>query len=122
MKREFRTLFALSLMTVSAAALPAIAAEIETLRVTVPFAFTAGTASLPAGDYMVSQQFDSRILTIGGKGGMATMVTVVHEPGRDMPVGQTTLSNLTFERTSKGNTLTVVQMSGRPCIILNRGK
>lgn len=117
MKREFRTFFTLSIMALSAAALPAPAAEIETLRVTVPFAFTAGTAILPAGEYMVSQQLDSRILTIGGKGGTAILVTTPHQPA-----SFTQASNLIFERTSKGNALTEVQMSGRPSLTLNHAK
>jgi hypothetical protein len=117
MKREFRTFIALSIMTVSAAALPAPAAENDTLRVTVPFAFTAGTANLPAGDYVISQQADSHILTIGGNGGGAILVAMP-----ESAVGELRESNLTFERTSKGNTLLEVRIYGKPSVILNHGK
>ena len=115
MKREFRTFIALSIMTVATAALPAIAAETETLRVTVPFVFTAGSATLPAGEYVVSQ-LDGHTLTIGGKGGSAILVAMPQEPVNDLRA-----SNLTFERTTKGNTLLEVQMAGKPSLILNRG-
>jgi|SRR5579863_2279582 len=114
MKREFRTFIGLSLMMLSTAALPAMAAENDMLRVTVPFAFTAGKAILPAGDYVISQQLDSHILTIGGKGGTAIMVAIPQEPA-----GGLKASNLTFERTSKGNALMEVNMFGRPSVILN---
>lgn len=114
MKREFRTFIALSIFTVSAAALPAAAAENDSLRVTVPFAFTAGTATLPAGDYVISQQ-DSHILTIGGKGGAAILVAVQQQTAGDFKA-----SNLTFGRTPKGNTLLEIQMSGTQSVIMNR--
>jgi hypothetical protein len=117
MKREFRTFIALSIVMVSTAALPATAAENETLRVTVPFVFTAGTATLPAGDYVISQQADAHILTIEGKGGGAILVAMPQTTA-----GELRASNLTFERTSKGNTLMEVQVYGKPSVILNRGK
>jgi hypothetical protein len=113
MKLEFRTFIALSIMTVSAAALPVAAAENDSLRVTVPFVFTAGNATLPAGDYVISQQLDSHILTIGGKGGGAILVAIPQEQS-----GELRASTLTFERTSKGNTLTEIQMYGKPSVIM----
>ena len=117
MKRNFGTLIALFIITASTAALPAAAAENDSLRVTVPFAFTASTATLPAGDYVISQQVDSHILTIGGKGGGAILVAIPQEAARELRA-----SNLTFERTSKGNMLMEVQMYGKPSVILNHGK
>jgi hypothetical protein len=111
MKTLKGTFFALSLFATAA-----FGTETDTLRVTVPFAFTAGSAILPAGDYVISQQ-DSQILTIGGKGGSAILMT--------MPQGQSAdprKSNVTFGRTSKGNTLLEVQMSGRPSVIMHAGK
>jgi hypothetical protein len=116
MKRQFGTFIALSLLAAGAAALPATAGEND-LRVTVPFAFRAGTATLPAGDYVISQEPDSHFLTIGGKGGAAILVTVSQNPA-----GELRTSNLTFERNGKGNTLTEVQMSGKQSVILNHRK
>src|ERR1700728_3396691 len=117
MKRQFETFIALCLLTGSTAALPATAAENDTLRVTVPFAFTAGTATLPAGDYVISQEPDSHFLTIGGKGGGAILVTVSQNPAGDLRT-----SNLTFERSGNGNTLMEIQMSGKQSVILNHRK
>jgi hypothetical protein len=114
MKLEFRTSIALFILSVTAAALPAGATETEAVRVTIPFAFTAGTASLPAGDYIVSEPFGSHVLTIGGKGGSAILVGMPQIAGSDPRA-----SALTFGRTSKGNTLLEVQMSGRSPMILN---
>jgi hypothetical protein len=116
MKRQFGTFIALCLLTAGAAALPATAGEYD-LRVTVPFAFTAGTATLPAGDYVISQQVDSRFLTIGGKGGATILVTVSQNPA-----GELRTSNLTFERNGKGNTLTEIRMLGKQSVILNHAK
>lgn len=107
-----KKLIAVSLFACAASCIAA-AAEIETLHVTVPFAFTAGTATLPAGEYVISQQTDGRILTIGGKKGGAILVTMPEGDSRDALA-----SNLKFARTSKGNTLLEVSMSGKPALIL----
>jgi hypothetical protein len=104
MTREFRTFIALSVIALSVAALPAMGAD---TRVTVPFAFTAGTASLPAGDYVVSQQSGSRVLTIAGKGGDAILIAQPSWSNLDP-----NSSTLTFERTDKGHALTEVNIGG----------
>jgi hypothetical protein len=103
MKKEIRIAFVG--LALSAAALPSMAAETE-LRVTVPFAFTAGKASLPAGDYLVSQS-ENHILTIVGKGGGA--MVIAWSAGS---TGTSAASALTFERTSRGNALTEVNLFG----------
>ena len=94
MKTLTGTFIALSLLAVSAAA-----SENDTLHVTVPFAFTAGTATLPAGDYVISQQADNHILTIGGKRGSAIVIAMPQDQTADLRA-----SNMTFSRTAKGNT------------------
>jgi hypothetical protein len=103
MKKEIRIAFVG--LALSAAALPSMAAETE-FRVTVPFAFTAGKASLPAGDYVVSQS-ENHILTIVGKGGGA--MVIAWSAGS---AGTSAASALTFERTSRGNALTEVSLFG----------
>jgi hypothetical protein len=107
MRTELRTFIAFSALALSMAALPLMAAEVDALRVTVPFTFLAGRAVLPAGEYLISQQTDNHILTIAGKGGDAMVVV--------WPAGSATnlkTSALTFERTNKGNMLTEVNLSG----------
>ncbi len=106
MRKEFRTFIAFSAAAVSIMALPALGAEVDTVRVTVPFEFTAGGTTLPAGDYVVSEQSDGHVLTIAGKGGDVIMMAW---PGSS-PEAKT--STLTFEKTSKGAMLREVHMSG----------
>jgi hypothetical protein len=110
MKRQFRTLIGLSI----AAALPVLAAENDSVRVTVPFVFTAGAATLPAGDYVISQQLDSHFLTIEGKGGAAILIAIP-----EARAGELRMSNVTFERNGKTNTLMEVRMYGKPSAILS---
>lgn len=109
--KKFRMLFGLSLLTVTAAALPAMA-ESGTLLVTVPFSFTAGNATLPAGDYVISEQAGNRLMTIQGKGGSAILFTLPSAPGANV------VSNVTFRQTSKGAALMGVQMGGLPAAIV----
>ena len=68
MNNKLRTLMAFSALSLSLAAMPAFGGELETLRVTVPFAFTAGKTNLPAGDYTVYES-DAHLLTIRGEKG-----------------------------------------------------
>jgi hypothetical protein len=105
MNKEFRTFIAFSAFALFGMAAPSPAADMGA-RVLVPFPFTAGTVSLPAGDYIVTQTND-HIVTIMGKGGDA-MVMV--GPADWIP-GSTTCA-LTFARTSRGNILKEVQTSG----------
>jgi hypothetical protein len=109
MKTTIRTYIALSLFTFGISA----ASAGEALHVTVPFAFTAGSATLPAGDYVVSQQPDGRIVTIGGRHGGAILVTIPNGGS-----ATSTVSGLKFGRTSKGNTLLEVEMEGQPSTVL----
>lgn len=106
MTREIRTFIAFSAFALFGAALPSPGAETGAARVMVPFSFTAGTVTLPAGDYIVTQTAD-RVVTITGKGGDA-MVMV---GPADWTPGSTTCA-LTFLKTSKGNMLKEVQTYG----------
>lgn len=113
MKRTIGTLIVLSLSLLGVAS----AADVETLRVSIPFAFTAGSATLPAGDYVISQQTDGRILTIGGKRGGAILVAIPQDAS-----GDPASAHLKFARTSKGATLLEVDMAGKPSMILQHQK
>ena len=114
MKKAFCRFVAVSLSVFGVAALPAAASGGETLRVSVPFAFTAGSATLPPGEYVISQQTDGRILTIGGRNGGAILIATPQSGAGDLNV-----AGLKFERTSKGNMLREVQISGTSSVILN---
>jgi hypothetical protein len=95
MNKHIRALLAFSAICVSTTAIPAFAADSQAIRVKVPFAFTAGTTNLPAGDYTVSQD-TPHVLTIWGSGGSAS---VFETTGMDVGSDRT---GLTFERTAKG--------------------
>jgi hypothetical protein len=106
MNTKVRTLLASFALTVSVAALPALGGELEPLKVTVPFAFTAGKTNLPAGDYTVSEN-DAHLVTIRG---VKTSVMILGTPGSESDSDRSALS---FERTVKGYSLKSIQASGR---------
>ena len=98
--------FALSL---SLSILPASAAENDQIKVTVPFAFTAGKSHLPAGDYTVVEENGSGLILIESDKGKAMLIT------HNGPfVSEARASGLRFQRTGKGLALTEVRMPGKP--------
>jgi hypothetical protein len=103
-----------SALAVSAAALPAFGGELEPIRVSVPFAFTAGKASLPAGDYTVSEN-DSHVFMIRGTKGS---IILLGTPGSDTDDDRSALS---FERTDKGYLLRTVRSSGHAASLVTSG-
>jgi len=107
MRKEFRAFLTLSAV-VLAAAIPALAADNTTVvRVTVPFAFTAGDKSLPAGEYFVSEN-SAHVLTIGGKGGSTMLLS---RPGDE---SMAKVHALSFHHTDKGIALSSVSLSSSP--------
>jgi len=110
MNSKLRTLIASSILGLSMAALPALAGELEPLRVSVPFAFTAGKANFPAGDYTVYEN-DAHLLTIRG---MKATALILGTPGSDVEEDRNALS---FERTEKGYTLKAVRAAGKSSLI-----
>jgi hypothetical protein len=111
MTNKLRTLFAFSALATSFAALPAFGGEFEPLHVTVPFSFTAGKATLPAGEYTVYES-DSHVLMIRGEKGSALLLTYAGNAPEDAK------SALGFEHTDKGYLLRSVHSSGRPTSLL----
>jgi hypothetical protein len=111
MTNKLRTLTAFSALSLSLAAVPAFAGELETLRVTVPFAFTAGKTNLPAGDYTVYES-DSHLLTIRGEKGS---ILILGTPGSEVEEDKCALS---FQHTDKGYTLKSVHSAGKAASII----
>jgi hypothetical protein len=103
---KLRTLMALGAIGLSLAAIPAFGGELEPLRVTVPFAFTAGKTQLPAGDYTVYEN-DAHLLTIRG---IKCGVLILGTPGTETDSEKSALS---FQHTDKGYMLKAVQAAGR---------
>lgn len=111
MKSTFRALFAFSTIGLSLAAVPASASQLDPLRVSVPFAFTAGKTSLPAGDYTVLEDDSKVILIRGSRGGVLLLGTYSAEvPGEK--------SGISFRHTAKGYILQAVHASGRPSTVI----
>jgi hypothetical protein len=58
-------------------AVPAMAQSDDRIQFSAPFAFTAGLATLPAGDYLVSKQGDSSgVYLIGSRTGAASAMVI----------------------------------------------
>ncbi len=111
MTNKLRTLTAFSALSLSLAAVPAFGGELETLRVTVPFAFTAGKTNLPAGDYIVSEN-DAHLLMIRGEKGS---VLILGTPGADTEEDKSALS---FQHTDKGYALKSVHSAGKAASVI----
>jgi hypothetical protein len=111
MHKQLMTLMAFCALGVTTTAVPAFGGETETLRVTVPFAFTAGATNLPAGDYTVLEG-NAHVLTIRGTGGSAMVLASSGDEGdRDR-------NALTFRHTDRGYFLQAVYAGGRPSTVL----
>lgn len=110
MNKHLPALLAFCAIGVTSAAAPAFGAESDLIRVTVPFAFTAGAKTLPAGDYTVAA--DSHVLLVRGSGGSAFLIAV---PGATSDIDK---SAVTFSHTDKGYVLKSVYSGGRPASVL----
>jgi len=111
MTNKLRTLTAFSAFSLSLAAVPAFGGELEPLHVTVPFAFTAGKTSLPAGEYTVSEN-DAHLLTIRGEKGS---ILILGTPGNEVEEDKYALS---FQHTDKGYALTAVHSAGKAASLI----
>ncbi len=111
MKNTLSTLLAFGAIGLSLAALPAFAAETETLHVNVPFAFTAGKTALPAGEYTVSENNAHLLMIRGSK----ASVLILGTPGTET---QDEKNALGFERTAKGIQLRSIHAAGRTSSVI----
>ena len=110
MTNKLRTLLAFSAIGMSIAALPALGGE--TLKVTVPFAFTAGKTAMPAGEYTVYENEAHMVLIRGAK----ASVMVLGTPGTESLDAKNALG---FLRSSKGGfTLRSIHAFGQPTSML----
>ena len=111
MTNKLSTLLAFSAIGMSLAALPAFGAELAPLHVTVPFSFTAGKTTMPAGEYVVSAT-DSHVITIRGA---KSAVMVLAAPGAE---ADSETNALGFERIGKSFSLRSIHAAGRPSNVL----
>jgi hypothetical protein len=111
MNKKLMTLMAFCALGVTTTAVPAFSGSMETFRVTVPFAFMAGAANLPAGDYTVLED-NSHLVMLRGDRRSAMFLAMAGE------VGDSSKSALTFRHTDRGYFLQTVSMGGRPASML----
>ena len=102
---------AFSAIGLSCAALPAFGGELQPLHVTVPFSFTAGKTTMPAGEYTVTEN-QSHIVTLRGD---KSAVLLLSAPGNESLDEKNALG---FERTSKGFELRSIHTVGRPVSVV----
>ena len=93
-------------------AAPIFGADSFNLRVSVPFDFTVGKTSFPAGDYRISEQEANGVLTIEGAKNAAMMLTSFGDTQEGEP------ARLSFQRTAKGVVLKAVHASGHPASLI----
>ncbi len=96
-----------------ASSIPSFAAEMDKVKITVPFAFRAGSANLPAGQYVVARENPSGLLLIKGSGGAAMVIT---HPGSLTAESHT--SSLEFRKNVNGAILQEVRFSGESTDVL----
>jgi hypothetical protein len=112
MKNTLKTLFAFSAVGLTLAALPAFGGDLlQPIHVNVPFAFTAGKTTMPAGEYTVYES-DTHLVTLRGN---TRSIMILATAGNDP---QDEKSSLGFERTSTGFQLRSVHAAGRPVSVV----
>jgi hypothetical protein len=72
-------------------------------KVSVPFPFRAGAATLPAGEYDVVRENGAGLVLIQGRRGSALLIA---EP--ELTGGASAIPGLTFSHSPKGNVLTEI--------------
>lgn len=84
-------------------------AQADSMRVTVPFAFTVGTQKMAAGEYDVQSEVVNGLVLIQGEGrGIAVLTSPFGAPSPNAK------ANLVFENTEEGPRLVRVQLEGEP--------
>jgi hypothetical protein len=96
-------------------AFSALAESSVWLRVQIPFAFVAGQANLPAGDYIVTEDSTSGVVMLQSQATKSAAV-VLSSNGNTPLHGRS--PELIFERRGDRNVLTQVQVSDSPSRIV----
>jgi hypothetical protein len=87
----------------------------QVLRVHIPFAFVAGSAALPAGDYAVHQDENSGLITLQNADGKSA-AAVLSSTG-SMPL-KSQSSQLVFQKRNGKVVLTEIRTSSQPTRML----
>jgi len=111
MNNKKNSLLGLCLLAAAATAAPAFAEEMGQVKVTIPFAFRAGTVNLPAGEYTVVEENAGGLFLIEGRQGSAMFVTA---PGQQNEGLMASKPELKFQRSGQDSILTEIRMSESP--------
>ena len=103
---KLRSLIAFSAIAVASAVVPAFGSEADPLHVSVPFAFKAGTTTLPAGDYTIAEE-NSGVIMIKGTHGNAIVLSWAGAENNSDKAG------VSFARNERGYVLKSVHAWGR---------
>ena len=106
MFKNFRTILAVSALAITGATFTAFAAEADPMHVSVPFSFMAGKTSLPAGDYVISED-NSGIVMIKGTHGNAILLSTSGTDAGSEKAG------VSFARNEQGYVLKSVHAWGK---------
>jgi hypothetical protein len=117
MNNKKTSLLVLCLLAVAASVAPAFADELGQVKVTIPFAFRAGTVNLPAGDYTVIEENAGGLFLIEGRSGSVMFVTA---PGQLQ--AQDSKPELTFQRSGQSAVLTEIRMNENPTHVVPVGR
>jgi hypothetical protein len=82
MNTKKTSLLGLCLLAAVVSVTPAFGEDLGQVKVTIPFAFRAGSVSMPAGDYTVIEENAGGLFLIEGRSGSAMFVTAPGEAQR----------------------------------------
>ncbi len=119
MNNKKTSLLGLCLLAVAASAAPAFAEDLGQVKVTIPFAFRAGTVNLPAGDYTVVEENAGGLFLLEGRSGSVMFVTA---PGQISAENLNTKPELKFQRTGQDAVLTEIRMNENPTHVVPVGR
>jgi hypothetical protein len=103
---KLRNLVTIAASVLVLGAIPSFAEDFSRITVNVPFAFRAGSVTLPAGQYVVVEAGPSGLLMIEGRKGSAMLIA---GPSQDTVAGA---SEITFRRTGQEAVLTEIRLNG----------
>jgi hypothetical protein len=115
LKRLFTRVFAPAVL-LSLSAISAFSQSDFAVRARVPFAFVAGDAVLPAGEYIIQQDNISSIVTLQGSGGAAAVLSA----GTELPKSDSR-TQLVFKRRGNQVVLTQIRLSDQPTRLISTG-
>ena len=104
---------ALSIVALAASTIPAPAIEFGLLRVNVPFAFRAGSVTLPAGSYSFIRENQAGLVRISGPTGSVMLIT---HPGQSVSVAEE--PSVAFHKKGGIAVLEQLRMAGDPSAVV----